>query len=358
MLTIYADENMPLVQEYFSQIGKVNLFAGRSVTQSQLEQADILLVRSVTKVNAALLDNTPVKFVGTATIGTEHLDEDYLTQNQIRFASAAGCNAQSVAEYVIAVLLELQARNKLNLEHACVGIVGAGNTGSGVAGLLNLLGIPHKLYDPYLARVDSTRSYASWQQILDCDVISLHTPLTKAGEFPTHHLINTNNIGAFANKTIINACRGGVLCNQAVVKGFQNFGITFVLDVWEGEPNIDMSTVRCAELATPHIAGYSFQGKSRGTYMLYLALCHFLQREAVIDYQAPFLDLGIPKVSDKWQWWRQVWLQSYDIRADDRLFRQSAPRLPESFDEQRKVYPQRIELGFDKLNQLASQAPT
>jgi len=354
MLNIVVDENMPDVERYFSSLGNITKVHGRSLTQTQLKQTDILLVRSITKVDESLLEGTPVKFVGTATIGTDHLDTKYLETNHIAYASAPGCNAQSVAEFVVAAVLELHDRNKLDLNTARVAIIGAGNTGSALSDVLRVLGIEYVLYDPPLVRVSDTRELVSWQEVLQCNVISLHVPLIMDGEDATIHLINKANLDKFAGKTVINACRGAVVSKDCISYGQKELGISFVLDVWDEEPVIDNVNIDSTVLATPHIAGYSKQGKTRGTYLLYKALCEYLDSSVDTEYLNEAPSITMPSAyANPWQYWLQIWRQSYDIRHDDLRFRQLAKELPTSFDRQRKDYPKRLEIGFKQIKELA-----
>lgn len=189
-MQIIADQNIPFVKECFSGIGDVTLTSGRAVTPDLVKDADILLVRSITKVNADLLAGSSVKFVATATIGTEHVDQDYLAGRGIGFASAPGSNANSVAEYIVAALLTLGKKHKFQLEGKSIGVVGVGNVGSKVQKKCAALGMKVVLNDPPLARQTGDAKYRPLQELYGCDFITMHTPLTKDGSDPTYHLAN------------------------------------------------------------------------------------------------------------------------------------------------------------------------
>lgn len=277
-MKIIADQNIPFVKECFSSIGDVTLTGGRDVTPELVKDADVLLVRSITKVNADLLAGSSIKFVATATIGTEHVDQDYLTENGIGFASAPGSNANSVAEYIVAALLTLGKKYKFRVEGKSIGIVGVGNVGSKVQTKCAALGMNVVLNDPPLQRQTDDDKYRPLEELYDCDFITMHTPLTKDGPDPTYHLagepfFDSMKQGAF----FINSSRGKVHDEAALKNAMQSDKLAaVVLDVWETEPKVDSWLLQNIDLSTPHIAGYSFDGKVGGMIMIYEACCqHF-----------------------------------------------------------------------------------
>ena len=356
LMKIYFDENMLFATEFFSEFGELIAFNGRSLRPEQLRDADVLLVRSITQVNEALLAvNKNIQFIGTATIGTDHIDKAYLNEQKISFSSAPGCNAVSVAEYVISALVVLSERYVINLLSLTIGIVGAGNTGSRLSEKLSALGIKHVLCDPLLAKnqVDS-RNFVSLEQALSCDVVSLHVPKTMQGEHATFHLLNEARLSSMSDKQIlINACRGEVVDNQALLsmkqKGHQ---LKLVLDVWENEPNILQQLIPYCDIATAHIAGYSLEGKARGTEMLYQALCYDL---GIVPSKKLASMLPVPAVNKLQinQEFNQLVLNQlvkmvYDVRRDDGIFRQQIEpqkKINSGFDHIRKTYPARREFS-------------
>lgn len=350
-MKIFYDENMPFAKEFFSDLGSLTSFEGRKLTPTEAADVDVLLVRSITKVNAALLaENTALKFVGTATIGVDHIDQAYLSNRGIDFSSAPGCNAISVAEYVISALVVLAERYLLTLKNLTVGIVGAGNTGSRLSEKLNALGIKHVLCDPILeASVDDNRDFVSLEQALSCDVISCHVPLISEGDYPTYHLLDKSRLEKLReDQILISACRGEVIDNKALLKLKENgHKLKLVLDVWEGEPNVLEPLIQHTEISTAHIAGYSLEGKARGTEILYQALCKQLEISPVHKLSDFLPTADIEEVSLK-QDFNEILLKPlvkmvYDVRRDDAIFRQQL--ASQGFDTIRKTYPARREFS-------------
>ena len=272
-MKIVADENIAYASHFFAPLGNLVLLPGRAISRVDVQDADILLVRSVTSVDQALLEGTAVRFVGSCTIGTDHIDSTFLKKNNIRFAYAPGCNARAVVEYVLSALFEL----KVNIAAGeKIGIVGCGNVGGRLLRCLQTMGADVVGCDPFLA--DKDLPLVSFEKILECDVICVHTPLTKTGLHPTFHLfdekiINTLKPGA----VLLNAGRGAVVDNAALLQRLQKQNdLRVVLDVWENEPEINPDLLKCVAIGTPHIAGYSAEGKLRGTEMVYEVLCDFL----------------------------------------------------------------------------------
>lgn len=274
-MKIVADCNIPFVKECFSSLGDVSLSSGRDMNAKMVADADILLVRSITKVDAQLLEGSSVRFVGTATIGKEHIDEEYLRQKGIGFSSAPGSNANSVAEYIVAALLALGKKHKFDLKGKSIGIVGVGNVGSKVAQKANALGMKVVLNDPPLARKTGDSKYRPIEEVYGCDFVTLHTPLTFEGQDKTYHLVDDSFFCKLKKQCFfLNTSRGGVVDTVVLKKAIAEKTIAgAVLDVWENEPDIDSQLLLKLELSTPHIAGYSFDGKVTGMMMIYQAAC-------------------------------------------------------------------------------------
>jgi len=365
-MNIFYDENMPFAAEFFADLGKLTAFSGRSLSPTDITDADVLLVRSITQVNEALLQqNKTLRFVGTATIGVDHIDQQYLANRNVNFHSAPGCNAISVAEYVLSALVVLAERYLISLSSLTVGIVGAGNTGSRLSEKLNALHIKHVLCDPLLADNSADkREFVSLEQALSCDVVSLHVPLTRKGEQATYHLLNAERLAKFNDKQIlINACRGEVIDNIALLKmKQQGHPLKLVLDVWENEPNILSALISYCEITTAHIAGYSLEGKARGTEILYRALCEqldILPNKRLADFlPAPAIDnVEIKQAFDEILL-NQLVKMVYDVRRDDAIFRQQIN--VQGFDHIRKTYPTRREFSSITVNlnnALSSDVP-
>jgi len=369
-MNIFYDENMPFAKEFFGDLGQLQPFTGRELTAQQVQYADVLLVRSITKVNQALLENNQnCQFVGTATIGVDHIDQAYLKERNITFTSAPGCNAISVAEYVTSALVVLAERYLIDLFSLTVGIVGGGNTGTRLSEKLSALGIKYLLCDPLLEaaqKFDPTdqRLYSSLEDVLACDVISLHVPIIEHGPHPTFHLLNEERLNQLnESQILINACRGEVIDNQALLEmKKQGHGLKLVLDVWENEPNILHELIEHTEISSAHIAGYSLEGKARGTEMLYQALCQ--QLEIPVDKHLhdflPSASITEVEINQPFEQklLNQLVKMVYDVRRDDGIFRQTI--LSHGFDHIRKTYPARREFSSIKVamtNQAKSDVP-
>jgi erythronate-4-phosphate dehydrogenase len=356
-MQIFADENMPLVQQFFAEIGNVTLFDGRRVTPATLQHADILLVRSVTEVNADLLAlNANLRFVGTATIGMDHIDHAFLAARGISFASAPGCNAQSVVEYVLSSLWCLASKYQWDLASKTVGIVGAGNIGSRLALALKALGISVLQCDPLRAVKDITFAHTEFESLCQqVDIISFHTPLCAEGKHPTRHMLNTQSLCLLKpDCAIINASRGAVIDNKALLQDLTTSGLRrpVVLDVWEDEPRILTALLPYVDIATAHIAGHSIEGKARGTEMLYQRCCDMLGRPSKRQLNqlltVPAMqklqisaNFGLPDVQN-------LARLLYDVRRDDAILRHSLS--DKGFDWIRKTYPARREFSSLQLS--------
>jgi erythronate-4-phosphate dehydrogenase len=362
-MKIIADQNIPFVEKCVAHLGKVELYHGRKITPEAVADADALLVRSITNVNEKLLAGSRIKFVATATIGFEHIDRDYLSRQNIGFSSAPGSNANSVAEYITAALLALGKKHKITLAGKSIGIVGVGNVGSRVARKCAALGMKTVLNDPPLARQTGDAKYRPLDEILACDFVTLHTPLTKDGPDKTYHLADAAFFsrikkGAF----FFNTSRGSVMDTVALKKAMQNKHLAgVVLDVWESEPNIDPELLANVDLSTPHIAGYSFDGKVAGLIMIYEALCrHFnLQPTHTIqDFlppaQTPEIHLTADDLKqDEQRLIHDIVQRIYVINRDDfntrEILLQEPDKRGEFFDALRKNYPERREFQNTKV---------
>ena len=280
MLHIVVDENIPFANESFGSLGRVTQVKGRDLSNAQLLTADVLVVRSVTQVNEALLVNTPVKFVGTATIGTDHIDLDYLQHSGIGFASAPGCNAQAVVEYVVSCLFWVRQQRGFEFSGKTLGIFGAGNVGSRLRQLAPVLGMNVLCTDPPLAEA-GMQGLDNPEQVWQADVLSFHVPYSQQGTHATHHMVTYERLMALPpNRLLINSARGAIVDNQALVMALRQRPELFaVLDVWEHEPGVDQRLLSQVQLATPHIAGYSLEGKIRGTWSIYQQLLQYFEAQ-------------------------------------------------------------------------------
>lgn len=352
MIKILADENIPYGIDAFSTLGTVQLVAGRAISQEMLKDKDALIVRSITKVNKELLSGTAVRFVGTCTIGEDHVDKQYLEEQGIAFSSAPGCNADSVADYITGALLLLENHFSLALSQMTLGVVGVGNVGSRVVKRAQALGMTCILNDPPLAEKNGNSGYASLEEIVKCDIITFHTPLIKEGKWPTRHLVNEAFIASLKPETIIiNTARGAVADNAALKSALRSNRIrAAVLDVWENEPSIDPELLALTFLGTPHIAGYSFDGKVNGTTQIYASLCSFLGVDAQWKADAVMPPPLCPEVTvdpDDPNCLLHAVSKVYDFKEDDSRMRELCSLPPDKigvhFDLLRKQYPVRRE---------------
>ena len=273
-----VEKNIPFAEQAFSSLGEVRVLSSVDFTKDSVRDADVLVIRSETNANRSLLEGSSVRFVGTATIGTDHIDIEYLRIKGITFASAPGCNANSVKEYFIAALLQLANEQQFTLKGKSIGVVGVGNVGRKVIHAAEALGMIVLQNDPPRARNEQTDQFHPLDELMDADIITIHTPLTRDGDDPTYHLFDETRIKKMKPGIIfMNTARGAVVETEALKKAIESRRISYtVLDVWENEPVIDEPLVACTTIATPHIAGYSLEGKVNGVTMVRDAVCkHF-----------------------------------------------------------------------------------
>lgn len=352
-MKIIADENMPNVEPLFSSLGEITLVDGRALCKAQLKDADILLVRSVTKVTQALLEDTPVKYVGSATIGTDHVDMEYLAEAGIGFNSAPGCNADAVADYVFSALVHLYMTKGVRwLDHP-IGIVGQGNVGKSVASRFVKLGCEVLAYDPFLERSISGVTLTSLEQVLNCEVVCLHAPLTKTGEYPTFNMIDAAHVANLrAGQSIISAGRGGVINEAALMLRHRELEgkLNLVLDVWDNEPlpNLDLADI--CDIATPHIAGYSKQGREKGTWYIYQSLCQYFDLPIESSFadamsKGCVTDVKLNSSLDRYEAIARAIQSIYDVARDSARFKHVMKGQDKGFDWLRKNYIERDEFN-------------
>lgn len=353
MYKIIADENIPELDTYFADLGEIKRVNGRNLKSKDLEQGvDILLVRSVTQVNQALLAEHSPKFVGTATIGVNHLDIHYLDERGIAWANAPGSNADSVVDYVISSICNIDDLLADLVAGDTVGIIGLGNVGKRLYDRLSLAGIRCKAFDPLLNESDySAYNLVSLEEVLSCRMISCHAPLTRCGDFPSYHLLGTQQLEQLsANAVLLNAGRGEVIDNQALYELMSKRDLCCVLDVWEHEPTIHPALFQQCYLKTPHIAGYAYEGKARGISMLRQQCEDLLELEklaVVNDNQSLSLNAD-SDITDSIEQVRSIVLQAYNVREDCLKMERSlltANDWGQAFDQLRKAYPIRHEFS-------------
>ncbi|EWH10003.1 D-isomer specific 2-hydroxyacid dehydrogenase [Catenovulum agarivorans DS-2] len=363
----FIEDSLLYAEAFFSSLGKISRFSGRTVTADDIADADYLLTRSTTKVNEKLLHKChKLKFVGTATAGYNHIDADYLAQRNVEWAPAAGCNADAVADYVISSGFNLANKYGFDLNSKKVAIVGVGQIGKRLVKRFSALGCEVIQFDPVRAQLESAFESATFEQVLKCDFITCHVPYVHSGEHKTHHMFDKQRLLQLKPETIlINACRGEVINNAELVEVFQSgHELRVVLDVFENEPNINMALLPFLEFGTPHIAGHSLEGKARGTEILYQIMCERLELPVEIKLQdlLPAMAVDHMVLTEKYQLsqrqFRALMNLVYDIRNDDLDFRMGLAKSPESFDRLRRNYSIRRELTSLKIQCDETLYPT
>ena len=328
---IVVNKHTPSVFEAFSHLGKVVALETLAVTREAVRDADILVVRSETKVNEQLLEGSSVKFVGTVTIGTDHVDERYLASKGITFVSAPGSNSNSVKEYIASALCVWSRRTGAPLAGKTIGVVGVGNVGSKVASAARTLGLNVVLNDPPLRRKTGDEKYRPLDELMDADFITIHVPLTKSGDDATFHLFNEARIGKMKRGAVlINTSRGPVVETNALVDALSSHHLSAsILDVWEGEPVLNTELLSRVLIGTPHIAGYSLDGKLNACRMVYEAACRFLGVQPAWNIDTSMTSesarIAVPSgMSETNEIVRSAVKQAYDIELDDTLLKKTS----------------------------------
>ncbi|MDD4968693.1 MAG: 4-phosphoerythronate dehydrogenase PdxB [Paludibacter sp.] len=347
-MKIIIDDKIPYIQGAFEGVAEVIYLPGSKTTPEIVRDADAIVTRTRTNCNEKLLSGSTVKFIATATIGYDHIDTDYCDKAGIKWTNAPGCNSKSVEQYIASTLMVLAERKKVQLKDLCIGVVGVGNVGSKVATVSNLLGMKVLLNDPPRERAEGSEAFVSLKQIVeDSDIITLHVPLNLKGEDATYHLGDEAFLTSLKRKPIlINSCRGEVIETNAVKTALQTGQLSgFVCDCWENEPDIDLELLGMADLATPHIAGYSKDGKATGTLMSVHAISDYfglgLNNWLPLGVELPahpIISINGKGMTDQKILSKAI-LATYDIRNDDSNFRKE----PALFEQLRGDYPTRRE---------------
>lgn len=269
-MKIIVDNKIPFIKGVLEPFAEVVYLPGKETTPELVRDADALITRTRTICNEKLLRGSSVKVIATATIGFDHIDTEWCEANGIWWTNAPGCNSWSVKQYVSSVLVSLAKKHGLKLEDLTLGVVGVGNVGSKVAVAAKALGMKVLLNDPPRARKEGPDGFVDLDEIVaKSDIVTLHVPLERGGEDPTWHLFDAARMAAMRrNQILINSSRGPVVDNAALKQTLKAGGLKgAVLDVWEGEPELDPELVSLLDYSTPHIAGYSSDGKANGTMM-------------------------------------------------------------------------------------------
>jgi len=351
-MIIAADTAIPYREEAFAEFGNLRLYSARDLQPEHIRDADALIVRSVTPVNAALLDGSSVQFVAAASAGMDHVDQEYLKARGIRFFYAAGCNADSVSEYVVTALHVVAARRDWALKDKSLAVIGVGHVGSRVARKARALGMEVLLCDPPLRDTTGDANYLPFEEVLDADILTFHVPLAAKSPYPTWHMVDRKILHRLSPRQfLINTSRGAVVDNQELKSALADRRIAgAVLDVWEGEPQFDASLLKLVDIGTPHIAGTAIDGKIRATEMTRDALCDFLGIKSKSELTAfyPQSRTLYPQAATEGQEnVLSVLLQAFDMVKADEIFR-SLSGLPSDpaavgFEELRTRGPLRPE---------------
>ena len=343
-----VDDKIPFIKGVLEPYFEVIYLPGKEIRKEEILDADALIVRTRTACNAELLEGTGVRFIGTATIGFDHIDTNWCEQNGITWTNAPGCNSGSVAQYITAALIELADQQHFKLCDKTLGIIGVGHVGSKVDKIARALGIRILLNDPPRARKEGEKGFVELNELLaQSDIVTIHVPLNREGPDKTMNLVDQGFLQKLKpGSTLINTSRGEVVDEEAVISSIAYHLSSIVLDVWHNEPDINRKLLNLATIATPHIAGYSLDGKWNGTRMVIEKLFQFFK----VDIEFANMENNptgprfrgddlLASPDDKHLW--TIFRATYDILADDRRLRES----PETFEEQRGNYPVRREYG-------------
>jgi erythronate-4-phosphate dehydrogenase len=360
-MKIVIDKKIPFIDGVLERYGEIVYLEGREITRDDVRDADALIIRTRTTCNQALLEGTKVRFIASATIGFDHIDTPFCEANNIFWTNAAGCNSSSVQQYIAAALFHLAEEFQFELAQKTIGIVGVGNVGSKVAKLCQALGMRVLLNDPPRERREGPKEFVSLKTVIEqADILTLHVPLNLEGKDKTLHMVDERLLSKFKkNQILINSSRGEVVKNDALKSSLKKKKIAdCVLDVWEHEPDIDRELLGLVEIATPHIAGYSADGKANGTAMSVQAFSRFfgLDLDAWYPEKVPLpfsttLEVECSNLSNQAVLAGLV-KRTYDILADDARLRMS----PETFERQRGAYPLRREFPTYTLKLLNAPA--
>jgi erythronate-4-phosphate dehydrogenase len=349
MKKILIDKNIPFIKNVFEPYAKVVYMRGDQITSADIADVDALIIRTRTRCNEELLSGSSVKFIATATIGYDHIDTEWCEANGIEWINVPGCNSGSVKQYMASVLTTLAKHFGFNFQGKVFGVVGVGNVGSKVVDLARILGMTVIMNDPLRAEREGAAKFVPFSEILDMsDIISLHVPLIKTGMYPTYHLFDAGTLDCLRRSTIlINTSRGEVIDNDALKNALINrIPGAAVLDVFENEPNIDLELLKILSIATPHIAGYSIDGKIAGTRSCVRAVSRFFELP-LTDWTPPFVPPPAQPISfeldcsgkDLQKCLCEVIWHTYTVNDDDGLLRGS----PNEFETFRENYAIRRE---------------
>jgi erythronate-4-phosphate dehydrogenase len=353
-MKIVADNNIPFLKGVLESYATIEYYPGAEITNEVVKDADALIVRTRTKCYADLLKDSKVRFITTATIGFDHIDTTYCKSNGIKWANAPGCNSGSVMQYIASVFVFLSEKNGFNYQNKTLGVIGVGNVGSKVVSLASALGMKVLLNDPPRERKEGKGKFVSLKEIKQkADIITFHVPLNRTGIDKTLHLADDSFFRDIHPETIIiNSSRGEVISTSSLLAALKQKKIkAAVLDVWEKEPDINTELLNLVDIGTPHIAGYSTDGKAMGTAMSVQAISRYFGFKL-----NDWIPVNLPQISDNLieincdglsfqEVINKAIKKTYDVTKENITFKNS----PQTFEMHRTNYPVRREFGFYKL---------
>ena len=360
-MKIIIDDKIPYIKGALEPFAEVVYLPGNKTTAEVVKDADAIITRTRTKCNQEILDSSNVKFIATATIGFDHIDIEYCKNAKIEWTNAPGCNAESVNQYISSALFSYSMQKRFDLKDKTIGIVGVGQVGSRVAKTCEILGMKVLLNDPPRERLEGSKKFVSLKTIQEkADIITFHVPLNLEGEDKTYHLVNEHFLQNLKTKPlIINSCRGEVFDSKVVSEGKEAGNISgFIIDCWENEPKLDLNLLKHSVYGTPHIAGYSKDGKANGTKMSVQAVSRFFNLG--IDNWEP-IGVDLPEKAEieidgnqrrEYSVLAEAILSTYDIEIDNDKLKDST----HLFEQLRGDYPVRRE--FDSYTIKAKNIET
>ncbi len=340
MKNIIIDNDIPYLKGALDKVANVHYLTSSEIVNSTIQNADALIVRTRTQCDEKLLKNSNVKFIASATIGYDHIDNKYCETNGIKWTNSPGCNSLSVAQYVASALSLLQREKNVDLKEKTIGIIGVGSVGSQIEKLARALGMKVMLNDPPRARDEGNSLFCSLDEICEkADVITFHTWLDMDTEDKTYHLANEDFFRKLQHKPIIiNTSRGEVIKTSALKRALETGQITdAIIDCWENEPNIDIELLNKCFIGTPHIAGYSADGKANASQQSVRAVSRFFQLG--LDDWTPLSLQNVTSNKKSFNSYFDFFLSTYNILEDSEMLKKN----PENFEKQRSLYPFRRE---------------
>jgi erythronate-4-phosphate dehydrogenase len=355
-MKIVIDDKIPYIRGAFEPFAEMVYLPGSKTTPDVVKDADAIVTRTRTKCNQELLEGSKVKFIATATIGFDHINTDYCKQAGIEWTNAPGCNAESVNQYIASALFSYSMKKRFDLKDKTIGIVGVGHVGSKVARLCETIGMKVLLNDPPRERAEAPEQFVSLEKIQnEADIITFHVPLNIKGEDATFHMVNEKFIRNLTKKPLlINSCRGEVFDTETIKKALKTGAVSgFIADCWKNEPDIDLELLAMTDYGTPHIAGYSKDGKANGTQMSVQAISRFFNL-GIDNWEPENVELPEKTTIEidgnqrrEYSILAEAVLSTYDIENDDEALREN----PQLFEKLRGDYPVRRE--FDSYTIVA-----